>query len=523
MTLFRATFTVGGLTALSRIMGFIRDVLMARILGAGMIADCFVLAFKLPNFFRRLFAEGAFSAAFVPMFASMVEGEGLPPDATAEQKKAAAVRFAEEALAALFASLLLFVSLCQIFMPAVMTVLGAGFVDNAEKFDLAVALTRITFPYLLFISLVSLLGGILNALHRFAAVAFTPILLNLFMVGSLLFFSRAGQTPAHALAWGVSLSGVAQFVWLYVACRREGVRLRLRLPRLTPQVKKLLLVMMPVALGAGAFQVNLLMDTFLAGFLADGSLAFLYYADRLNQLPLGVIGIAVGTALLPMLSRQVAAGNDDAALHSQNRAIEMALFLTLPAAVALVVVPEILVKVLFEGRAFTPEMTDATAAALRAFALGLPAYVLAKVLSPGYFARKDTKTPVRYAMASLVVNLALNVALMFPLKHVGLALATATAAWVNAGLLFWGLRGRGYFAADARLMSRLPRILAASVFMGIVVHFAARLFAPAFAERTELAFMALAALVVGGVLAYGVSAILVGAVNRADLAAIRRP
>src|SRR5690606_17749823 len=192
-----------------------------------------------PNFFRRLFAEGAFSAAFVPMFASMVEGEGLPPDATAEQKKAAAVRFAEEALAALFASLLLFVSLCQIFMPAVMTVLGAGFVDNAEKFDLAVALTRITFPYLLFISLVSLLGGILIALHRFAAFAFTPILLNLFMVGSLLFFSRAGQTPAHALAWGVSLSGVAQFVWLYVACRREGVRLRLRLPRLTPQVKKL--------------------------------------------------------------------------------------------------------------------------------------------------------------------------------------------------------------------------------------------------------------------------------------------
>lgn len=522
MSLFRATFTVGGLTAISRILGFIRDVLMARVLGAGLIADCFVLAFKLPNFFRRLFAEGAFSAAFVPLFSGLLEGDGLPAGATPEERRQAAVHFAEQALAVLFAALLLFVSLCQIFMPWVMMVIGAGFVGNQTKFDLAVELTRITFPYLLFISLVSLLGGVLNATRRFAAVAFTPVLLNLFLIMALLFFANAGDTPAHGLAVAVTASGIVQFLWLLVACRRAGIRLRLRRPRLTPQVRNLLVIMMPVALGAGAFQVNLLIDTFLAGFLADGSLAFLYYADRLNQLPLGVIGIAVGTALLPMLSRHVAAHDEAAALDSQNRAIELALLLTVPAAAALITMPVPIIRVLFEGNAFTSDMTRATASALMAFATGLPAYVLAKVLSPGYFARKDTRTPVRYALVSLVVNLMLNIVLMFPLQHVGLALATASAAWVNAGLLFWGLRRHGYFVADARLRARVPRILLASLIMAATTAALATHLDEAFSGPGYIPVVALAGLVMAGLAAYGLSVFALGAVRREDLRLMRR-
>lgn len=523
MSLFRATFTVGGLTAVSRVLGFVRDVLTARIIGAGWVADCFVLAFKLPNFFRRLFAEGAFSAAFVPMFSSLLEGEGLPPDATPEQKRQAAIAFSEQALSALLGSLLLFVTACQIFMPWVMLVLGAGFLDDPKKFDLAVQLTRITFPYLLFISLVSLLGGVLNALHRFAAVAFTPVLLNLCLIVPLAFgFEATNEMSAHAQSVAVSVAGVVQFLWLVGACKREGISLRLRLPNLTPQVKKLLTVMAPVALGAGAFQVSLMIDTFLASFLKDGSMAFLYYADRLNQLPLGVIGIAVGTALLPLLSRQVAAGDETAAMASQNRAIEMSWFLTLPAAAALVAVPETLVRVLFEGKSFTPEMTTATAWALAAFASGLPAYVLAKVLSPAYFARKDTKTPVRYAMIGLGFNIVLNVALMFPLQHVGLALATAIAAWINAVLLYRGLVARGHYRMDDRLRRRLPRMLVATALMAASAVGMVTLLDGPLRDNGALSFMALGAVVATGLVVYAGAAFALGAISVSDLRGLRR-
>lgn len=522
MSLFRATFTVGGLTAISRVLGFVRDILLARIIGAGWVADCFVLAFKLPNFFRRLFAEGAFSAAFVPMFSSLVEGEGLGPDASLEERRRAALAFTEEALAVLLAALLLFVSLCQIFMPSVMLVLGMGFVNETEKFDLAVTLSRLTFPYLLFISLVSLLGGVLNAFHRFAAVAFTPVLLNLVLIAALLFFAETGKTAAHSQSVAVSVAGVVQFLWLVGACRRQGISLRLRLPRLTPQVRKLLAVMTPVALGAGAFQVSLLIDTFLAGFLKDGSIAFLYYADRINQLPLGVIGIAVGTALLPMLSRQIAAGDAGGAQESQNRAIEMALFLTFPAAAALIAVPGVLIRVLFESAAFTPEMTVATAGALAAFASGLPAYVLAKVLSPAYFARRDTKTPVRFAMIALGVNIVLNLILMVPLQHVGLALATALAAWLNAGLLLRGLIKSGHFRMDARLRRRLPRTIAATFLMVAAVLGVTELLDALLLGGRSGQILALAAIVGTGLVVFTVAVFAFGAIVPADLRGLRR-
>ncbi|MDA5194675.1 murein biosynthesis integral membrane protein MurJ [Govanella unica] len=523
MSLFRATFTVGGLTAVSRILGFVRDILTARIIGAGWVGDCFVLAFKLPNFFRRLFAEGAFSAAFVPMFSSLLEGEGLPKDATPEERRRAAIAFTEQALSALLGTLLLFVTVCQVFMPWLMMLLGAGFLDNPEKYDLAVQLTRITFPYLLFISLVSLLGGVMNGLHRFAAVAFTPVLLNLCLIVPLaLGLEVSTLASAHMQAVAVSVAGVVQFLWLVVACRREGINLRLRLPSITPQVKRLLTIMAPVALGAGAFQVSLMIDTFLASFLRDGSMSFLYYADRLNQLPLGVIGIAVGTALLPLLSRQVAAGDAAGAMSSQNRAIEMVWFLTLPAAAALVLMPETLVRVLFQGQSFNADMTHATAMALGAFALGLPAYVLAKVLTPSYFARKNTRTPVRYAMIGLGINVVLNVILMFPLAHVGLALATAIAAWVNAGLLYRGLIQRGHYEMDLRLKKRLPRILAATGVMLAALYGALLLLDGALHDGGVVRFSALAGVVLVGIGVYAAAAFGFGAITKTDLRSIRR-
>ncbi|MEX1146913.1 MAG: murein biosynthesis integral membrane protein MurJ [Sphingomonadales bacterium] len=515
MSLMRATFTVSGLTLISRIMGFVRDVLMAAVLGAGFIADCFVLAFKLPNLFRRLFAEGAFAAAFVPMFSGYLEGrEGASDDEAS--RRAAARQFAEEAFAVLFAILLMFVAVCQILMPWLMMGPALGFVGEPQKFDLAVELTRITFPYLLFISLVSLMGGVLNSIGRFAAVAATPVVLNLCMIAALLFFADTFDTPAHALAAGVSIAGVGQFVWLWIACRKVGFSLRLRRPRLTPPVRRLVKLILPVALGAGAYQISLLLDVFLAGFLADGSLAFLYYADRLSQLPLGVIGIAVGTALLPALSRQVAASDTTRALASQNRAIEMAMVLTMPATVALVIVPVPLIAVLFERGAFDADMTAATAAALGAYALGLPAYVLTKVLSPGFFARQDTATPVRYSLVALGVNAVLNLILMFPLAHVGLALATAISAWVNAGLLYWGLRRRGYLRSDARLRRRVVRIMAAVVIMAVAVWAIAAGLDPWFRGAPVERTLALVVLVTGGMACYGAAAFGFGAVRRED-------
>ncbi|MFC7049757.1 murein biosynthesis integral membrane protein MurJ [Emcibacter nanhaiensis] len=512
MSILKATAIFGSFTFLSRILGFARDILLASILGAGMVADCFVVAFKLPNFFRRLFAEGAFSAAFVPMFSATLEQDG----------REEAIVFAEEAFAGLLIVLLLLVGLMELFAPAVIYVLAGGFVDDRVKFDLAVLLTRITFPFILFISLVSLLGGILNSLGRFAETAAMPIILNIFLIAALVFFANMLDTPAHALAVAVSLAGLTQLFWLWVACRRAGYRIRLKWPHMTPKVRELLKIMAPAALGAGVIQMNLMLDMILASHLPDGSMSFLFYADRLNQLPIGVIGVALGTVLLPMLSREIAAGNGQQVIHSQNRAIEMGLFFTVPAAVAFIVVPYELIHVLLERNRFTPEDTVQTAMALAAYAAGLPAYVLAKVFSPGYFARKDTRTPVKFAMIALVVNVVLNIALMIPFKHVGLALATAISAWVNVALLCRGLMLRGHFHFDSRALNRLVRYVICSLLMGAVVWYVSTLTSPLIAGALAEKIAGISALVVTGIATYILLAFLTGAVRREDLAVLRR-
>ena len=518
MSLMRAITTVGGYTLISRVLGFVRDVLLAAFLGAGAAADAFVVAFKLPNLFRRLFAEGAFSAAFVPLFARRLAGEG----------RDAARLFAEQAQAVLLFALVVFVMIAEATMPWALSVVAPGFLDDPEKFRLAVELTRITFPYLLFVSLVSLIGGVLNALERFAATSATPIFLNLVMIGGLVLWQWYAPSAAHGAAWGVVVAGFTQLVWLALVLRSAGLGLRLRWPKLTPEVKRLLVLMLPVALGAGVYQINVVIDVVIASFLPSGAVSYLYYADRLNQLPLGVVGIAIGTALLPILARQIRAGEDTAALANQNRALEVALALTLPAAAALIVIAQPIIAVLFERGAFGSDAVTATAWTLAAYAVGLPAHVLAKVFTPGYFAREDTATPVKFAVVVMVVNAALAIALMLALQpfgigHVGIALATALTGWLNAALLWRGLTKRGHFRTDLRLRRRVLPLFAAVAIMAAVLAGGAWLARSWLGGEPVERITALAALVAVGLVAYGAAAQLLGAIDLRELRSLLRP
>jgi putative peptidoglycan lipid II flippase len=509
MVILRSIGTVSGFTLISRVLGFIRDILIAAVLGAGVLADVFFVAFKFPNLFRRLFAEGAFSAAFVPLFAGLLEEEknkGSKASGTAQA-------FSDQALAVLFWALLAFIVAMELLMPWAMLGFAPGFVGDPDKFDLAVTLTRITFPYLLFISVVSLFAGVLNSLGRFAAAAATPILLNLCLIAAVLWLAGVTQTAAHALAWGVFGAGVVQLVWLYAWCHKAGMRPRLVRPRLSPDIRLLGRRIIPVAIGAGIYQINLLIDTIIASFLPDGSISYLFYADRVNQLPLGVVGVAAGTALLPLLSRQLRSGDEAAALDSQNRTLEFSLLLTLPAAVALMIIAQPVISVLFERGAFGLQEVSATAGALAIYAAGLPAYVLVKALAPGYFARGDTKTPIKVAALAMAVNLALNLALMGPFLHLGIAMATVVSSWLNALILAVILSRRGHLALDARLRQKLLRVALSCAVMGVFLFFANASLAAALGGETLERISAMAALVVGGVVVFGVSARLLGALS----------
>src|SRR5262245_17273656 len=513
MSLLRSVATVGSYTAISRVFGFIRDVLTAAILGAGPVADAFFVAQRLPNLFRSLFAEGAFSAAFVPLFTGTM----------AQHAQGSARLFAEDALAVLLTALLGFVLLAEIFMPTVIDVTAPGFRQEPEKFELAVDLARITFPYLLFIALVALQGGVLNSVDRFAAAAATPILLNLFLIAALLLMDRFGWQDGRALAWAVTGAGFAQLLWLLSSCARAGLALRLPVPVLTPGVRRTLAVMAPGTIGAGVTQLNLLISTALASLLPGGSVSYLYYADRLNQLPLGVVGIAVGTAILPPLSRQLRLGRTPDAVDTQNRGLELALLLTLPAAVALALLATPILATLFQRGAFSPADTAATAAALAAYAAGLPAFVLVKVLAPAFFARQDTVTPVKVAIAAMATNLCLTVVLMQFLSHVGLAIATTVAGWVNALTLLALLLQRGHFRFDRRARRNLPRVGAAALGMGLVLTLLRSALAPALTGLPLVRIGALALLVGAGLTVFALLSLAFGVADwRGLLGRLRR-
>jgi putative peptidoglycan lipid II flippase len=512
MVLLRSIATVGGMTMVSRVFGFLRDILIAGTLGAGPVADAFFVAFRFPNLFRSLFAEGAFTAAFVPIFAGILESEG----------RARAVAFAQQAFSVLLWILLLFVVVVEMAMPLAITVLAPGFRTDPEKFDLAVTLSRIVFPYLLFVSLVALLAGVLNSLGKFAAAAAAPILLNLCMIAALLWLEPYAQTAGHALAWGVAVAGLVQFVWLWVVCARAGVPVRLPRPRLSPEVRTLLRRALPVALGAGIYQVNMMVNTMLASLLPVGAVSYLFYADRIHQLPIGVVGVAVGTALLPLMSRQLRAGHLAAAHHSQNRALEFSLLLTLPAATAMIVIAEPIIAALFQRGAFDAADARATASTLMALALGLPAYMLVKSLTPGYFARHDTRTPVKIAACTVMLNIALSLVLMGPLLYVGIALATSISAWANAIALAVILHRRGFLQFDARLSRRLPRTLAATAVMAGTLALVQWGLIDWLAGDQHHRVAALVLLVVSGLGSFALSAQLFGAAVWADIRALRR-
>ncbi len=499
MNLYRAFATVGGLTMASRILGFVRDILMAAALGTGLVADAFFVAFRFPNLFRRLFGEGAFNAAFVPLFAKRLEGDSEP----------AAARFAADTMSGLALILIMLSAIFIVAMPWAMVVLAPGFVADQDKYNLAVDLTRIAFPYLFCMSIVALLSGVLNSLHRYWAAAAAPILLNVVLISALLIaiaFGEANRPGAgYILAIAVTIAGFAQLAMLWAAVRKAGFQILLTRPRWTPEMKRLVQLGIPGLISGGITQINIVVGTVIASLQA-GAVSYLYYADRLYQLPLGIVGITIGVVLLPELARQLRAGRIDEAMATQNRSLEFALVLTIPAAIALAIAAEPIISVLFERGAFQAADTANTAWALRAFAVGLPAFVLIKVFQPAFFAREDTKTPMLLALVNLIANVVLSLALFYAFKaagwrpHVGIAAATSIAGWLNAVLL-WALLARGGdFHWDARLTRNLVIVTAASLAMGLVIWAALPHLGPYLVGTASITarIAGLAALVLGG-------------------------
>jgi putative peptidoglycan lipid II flippase len=512
MKLYRGFAIVGAMTVLSRVLGFVRDVGIAAVLGTSYAADAFFVAFRVPNMFRRLFAEGAFDAAFVPLFAKRLHAEGTE----------VARAFAGQAMAGLTLLLVVFTVLALIAMPQLMLLLAPGFRSDPAKFDLAVLLARISLPYLVCMALVALYTGMLNALGRFAIAAFAPSLLNVVLIAVLLGLIASGidekSTAGIALAWGVTVSGALQVLIVLLTAGRAGMRVPLERPRLTPEMKRLMQLAAPGIIAGGMAQITLVIATIIATLQAQ-VVSWLYYADRLFQLPLGVIGVAIGVVLLPDLSHKLRAGDHQAVVSSENRALQVALLLMLPAATALFVAAEPIVRVLFERGAFTAADTDATAAMLSALALGLPAYVLIKVLHPSFFAREDTKTPMILAGMAMAVNVALSLALFLAIGPIGIALATALSGWINVVLLAVTLKRRGAFTLSATFARVLLSILVASALMGVVVWWLTAWLEPFLAPGSGLFVQgaALTALVGAGLLVYAATAEALGAVRLRSL------
>ena len=497
--LVRAMGTISLFTLLSRVMGFVRDIVIAHGFGAGLAADAFFVAFKLPNFLRRLFAEGAFSTAFVPVFSDyLARGD---QNATRE-----AVQAVFTALAFI---LLVVVALGQIFMPYLIYAVAPGFSDQPDKWQLTVELTRVTFPYLFFISLVALAGGILNSFHRFALPAIAPVLLNISLIFGALVLAPHMDQPAMGLAIGVFLGGVMQLLLLWPALSRIGMPFRFRWRALSrqerhPAIHRILTLMGPSVLGVSVAQINLLFDIFLASWLPAGSISYLYYADRLVEFPLGLIGIAMGTAILPAFSAKAANNDLDGLRHDLDFALRLVLLITIPATVGLVVLREPILTLLFERGAFGAESTRLTAQALLAYGLGLTAFSAIKVAAPVFYALKDTRTPVRIAILCMTTNIGLNIALMIPFQHAGLALATTLAAFLNAGLLFYHLHLKIGYQPEKGLGTMLLKTSVATGFMLLFLDWGIATYWNATDTTTQRA-ITLLPIVLGGIVLFMVS------------------
>ncbi|WP_299367479.1 murein biosynthesis integral membrane protein MurJ [uncultured Tateyamaria sp.] len=500
--------TVGVWTLLSRILGFVREIMILSLIGPGPLMDAFVAAFRLPNMFRRFFAEGAFNAAFVPMFSAKLEGDEDP------------ARFGRDALNGLALVTLILTALAMVFMPALVWATAGGF--GPERFDLTVGFGRIVFPYIFFMSLSALFSGVLNATGRFAAAAAAPVLLNIFVIAAMALAWVTGGQVITWLIWTVPVAGVAQLALTWSAAARAGFALRPGLPRWTPDMAQMVRTAIPAALATGVMQINLVVGQLVASQY-DNAVSWLFAADRLYQLPLGVVGIAVGIVLLPDLARRLKADDMAGAKAAYSRAAEFSMALTLPSAMALMVIPLPLVSVLFQRGQTGADDAAAIAVAVAIYGLGLPAFVLQKVLQPQYFARGDTRRPFHYAVVAMVLNAAIAIGLAPVIGWIAPAIATTVAGWAMLGLLFWGLRGMGdAVRLDDRYRARLPRIALATVVMGAALWVAAIMLKPALGTD-GVRYLALLGLIVMGGAVYFASAQVTGALRLSDIrAAVRR-
>ncbi|MGN7294639.1 murein biosynthesis integral membrane protein MurJ [Rhizobium sp. SAFR-030] len=514
MSLVKKFATVGGATLGSRLFGFARETLMAAALGTGPMADVFYAAFRFPNLFRRLFAEGAFNAAFVPLFSKEIEANGVD----------GAKRFSEEVFGVLFSALLVITIAMELAMPLLVRfIIAPGFADDPEKTALTIRLAAIMFPYLMCMSLTAMMSGMLNSLHHFFAAAVAPIFLNLVMIGVLFYALWNGADPlttAWYLSWGVLVAGVLQLAVVYIGVRHAGISIGFRMPRMTPNVKRLLILAVPAAVTGGITQINQIIGQAIASG-KEGAIAALQYADRIYQLPLGVVGVAVSVVLLPELARALKSGHMKEAAGIQNRSLEFVLFLTLPAAGGLWVLSDAIIRVLYERGAFSAENTAVVASILAIYGLGLPGFVMIKALQPGFYAREDTRTPMRFTIVSVIVNSALAISLFPLIAERGIATAEATAGWINTVLLFATLVRRGHLEWEWALARRTLMLLVSTAIMCAALTYALGHASPYLSPGTGLLEQVAALLVLIGIamIVYFGCAFLIGG---ADLGMIRR-
>jgi putative peptidoglycan lipid II flippase len=507
---------VGSATMASRITGFMRDIFLAALMGAGPLAEIFVIAFRLPNLFRRLFAEGAFNAAFVPLFSERLEQKG----------ESAALAFAGQICSVLLAALAVFTLLAEIFMPALVLALAQGFAGDEEKFALAVHYARLSFPYLIFMSLMALFAAMLNAVNRFFAAALAPVLLNLVLIAAMALAVLDGVPMGDArlldyVIYAVVLAGLAQFLFVFMAARRAALRVALSRPVLSDDVKKVWRLAVPGILAAGIGQINLLVGTSIATGQA-GAAAWLYYADRLYQLPMGVIGVALSVALLPELARRLAKGETARAHGTQDMAVLAASGLTLPAAVGLAVLAAPIVSLLFERGAFSAADSAMTAQLIIVFSFGLPAFVMVKALQPSFFARQDTRAPLIDGAIGVGVNIALSLALFARFGAPAIAFATVMAGWVTLTLMLWRMARRDIYHLSWSLLRRLAAQLVAAALMGWALY-QGMSFLPRDILSDSLSGLAawLAGFIAAGALVYGLAVVALGGLRRGDVGLLR--
>lgn len=455
MKLIRSAVSVGLFTILSRVLGCVREILQAHYIGPGMVNDAVVIALKMPSLFRRMFAEGAFNASFVPMFSRILVADG----------KKSAFEFAQQILVLLSLSLLVLTVLVELLLPFILPQLLSGFEATPGRLVLVIQFTQITFPFILFISLTAFYSGILNSFDRFVLAASSPAVGNLMIILTMIFLTPYVETPGHALAWGGLACGIVQFLWVMIPCRKQYFKAIWKMPVMSPRIKEFLKILLPAALGSGVVQINVFIDMMIASRLEVGGISYINFADRLSQLPLSVIGIAVSTALLPILSKQIRSGNFEEAAHSQNLAIQFSFFLALPAMIGLMMMAPSLVQQIYCHGKFLEKDVMPTAYTLIALVSGLPAYVLNKVFATTFFSNGDTKTPMIVGAGSMILNIALSILMLKSYQYVGIGIATSVAGWIGALVLAVLLYKRNLFRFTKALTLSLLRVGAAALIL----------------------------------------------------------